>query len=199
MIFQRRVLWSFLTAGFLSACVMPPVQVGEGVSQESAFDLRARFSLQYHPAGFPGGDKRPQQFSGRLEWRHQAKEDDLLFTDPLGQGVAQLRRPRQGPVELRLANGERREAETVDQLLETALGISLPFDDLLPWVQARPGSGALVEKDEQGRPWRVRESGWLLSYQYADESARLPARLDASLDGGVVKLRLLFESWDALP
>jgi outer membrane lipoprotein LolB len=189
-----------LTAGFLSACVMPHTQVGEGVSQESAaFDLRARFSLQFNPDDTPGNVKRPQQFSGRLEWRHEEKEDHLLFTDPLGQGVAQLRRPRQGWVELRLPNGERREAETIEQLLGSVLGISLPLDDLLPWMQARPGSGALVERDAQGRPLRMRESGWLLTYLYADDAARLPSRLDASLDGGVLKLRLFFESWDVLP
>lgn len=195
---RRQLIWSLLTAGFLSACAVPPARVGEGIALAAsagpgAFDLVARFSVQLLAAGEEG----TRQFSGRLEWQHGAAGDRLLFSDPLGQGVAELQRPPLGPVVLQMADGSRRESSDPDQLLADVLGVPLPLGELAAWVQARPGPGALVEPDALGRPWRVRESGWLLSYHYG-ETARLPSRLDASLDG-VLKLRLSMESWESLP
>ncbi|MDR3323214.1 MAG: outer membrane lipoprotein LolB, partial [Zoogloeaceae bacterium] len=189
--FQHRLLWSLLATSLFSACVMPPQQ-GEGRSggaqrtPPAFFEMQARFNLQYTPR-----EKRPetvgatppaQQFSGRMEWRHVATEDQLLFMNPLGQGMAKLRRLPEGSVELQLADGTRRVGEA-DQLLEAALGVPLSLDDLLGWMKASPGSGALVEQDEAGRPTRVRESGWLLFYYYKDGDDPRPLRLDASLDG----------------
>ncbi len=200
---RRQLLWSLLTAGFLSACAVPPARVGEGLAQQASaggvasFDLSARFSLQFNP---PSGQEQ-RQFSGRLQWQHGPLGDKLLFMDPLGQGVAELQRPALGPVLLQLADGTRREADDPDQLIGEVLGVPLPLGELAGWVQAIPGPGALMEPDAQGRPRRVRESGWLLFYHYGDgegEFSRLPARLDASLDG-VLKLRLSFEAWEPLP
>ena len=198
MSLRRPLIWSLLTAGFLSACAVPPARVGEGLVREAVsgpgpFHLVARFSVQFQAAGDAAG----RHFSGRLQWQHGAEGDRLLFSDPLGQGVAELLRPPRGAVVLLLADGSRREAPDPDQLLAEVLGTSLPLGELSAWVQARPGAGALVEPDGQGRPWRVRESGWLLTYHYG-EGAALPSRLDASLDG-VLRLRLSMESWEALP
>jgi len=197
---RRQLIWSLLSAGFLSACAVPSARLGDGLALATdtggpdTFDLVARFSVQLLAAA---GEEGGRQFSGRLEWQHGRAGDRLLFSDPLGQGVAELQRPQQGAVVLQLADGSRRESSDPDQLLAEVLGVALPLDELSAWVQARPGPGALVEPDAQGRPWRVRESGWLLTYHYGD-GARLPSRLDASLDG-VLKLRLSMESWESLP
>lgn len=198
MSLRRPLVWTLLTAGFLSACAVPPTRVGEGLARDvlsgpGPFHLVARFSVQLLSVGGDAG----RHFSGRLQWLHGAEGDRLLFSDPLGQGVAELLRPPRGEVVLLLADGTRREATDPDQLLAEVLGMPLPLGELSAWVQARPGAGALVEPDDRGRPRRVRESGWLLTYHYG-ESATLPSRLDASLDG-VLRLRLFMESWEALP
>ncbi len=194
---RRLFIWSLLTSGLLSACALPPTRVGEGVAQhlgeeQAGFDVSARFSLQYTP---PMAEAK--SFTGQLQWQHNLSGDRLFFADPLGQGVAELWRPAQGMVSLVMADGSRREAADADLLLGDLLGAPLPLVEMSSWIRALPGDGALVEPDAQGRPRRMRESGWLLTYQYADEAA-LPSRLDASLDG-VVKLRLAFERWEALP
>jgi outer membrane lipoprotein LolB len=191
--FHKRLLWSLLGVGLLTACVAPRAWIDGGLEQgeDPDFDLAARFSLRYTPPA--DASNAPRQLSGRLEWRHRAEDDRLLFMDPLGQGVVQLERGRDGRARVEYANGQTEEAGQADQLLENALGAPLPFTDLLAWVRARPGTGARAEHDDQGRPLRVRESGWLIFYQY-HEAARLPSRVDASLDG-VVQLRLLVDAW----
>lgn len=198
MIRVRPLLWSLFAASCVSACAVPPARVGEALahaplSAAGPFHLVARFSLQLQATETTDA----RHFAGRLQWQHGADGDRLLFSDPLGQGVAELRRPPQGAVVVRFADGRERQAPDPEQLLAEVLGAPLPLGELSAWVQARPGTGALVEPDAQGRPRRVRESGWLLSYHYG-EGANLPSRLDASLDG-MLRLRLFIESWEALP
>jgi outer membrane biogenesis lipoprotein LolB len=193
----------------LSACVVPPSSISPiarpdgGASarahcraaakteQNAPFAFTARFNLVL--AQRPQ-DKTERQFSGRLEWRRDATGDHLLISDPLGRGVAALTHPVGGRFVLQLADGSQREAADPEQLLDEALGAPLPFTELAAWVAACPNPGALVEPDAAGRPWRVRESGWLLIYRYDDENTPRPTRLDASLES-VLKLRLAFESW----
>jgi outer membrane lipoprotein LolB len=187
------LLWSVLTAGLLSACAVPPTR-GSTAAVGEAFRLEARFSLHYTP---PAGGAA-QQFVGQLEWQHAPGSDHLFLRDPFGQGVAEIWRTAAAPLELQLADGRRQTGEDAERLLVDLLGVPLPLEELSGWVRAQPGAGALVEPDAEGRPWRVRESGWLLTLRYADPADRLPARLDASLDG-VVKLRLALERWAPLP
>jgi outer membrane biogenesis lipoprotein LolB len=203
-------LWSLLTVSLLSACAVPPAQhtpstlasrpnsgasagcrASAEASENDAFAFVARFHLTLAQGR---QDKTERQFSGRLEWRRDVTGDHLLISDPLGRGVAALTHPVDGGFVLQLADGSQREAADPEQLLDEALGAPLPFSELAAWVVACPGPGALVEPDAAGRPWRVRESGWLLIYRYDDENALPPARLDASLES-VLKLRLAFESW----
>jgi outer membrane lipoprotein LolB len=162
------------------------------MSENAPFTFIARFNLML--AERPQ-DKTARQFSGRLEWRHNAEGDHVLVSDPLGRGIAALTHPVGSNFRLQLANGSQREATDPEQLLDEALGAPLPIAELTAWANACPGPGALVERDAIGRPWRVRESGWLLMYGYDDPNSPYPARLDASLES-VLKLRLVFESWE---
>jgi len=200
-ILPHRLFWSLCTFTLgLTACVTPPRIDGGSPDPSaplSAFVLIARFSLQFVPSDAPV-DTAPHNLSGQLEWQHKPEGDDLLFLNPLGQGIARLQRSADGSATLTEANGKKTHtAASVDHLLEIALGASLPFDDLIAWSTARPGPGALVERDAEGRPYRIRESGWLLVYHY-DGDQPLPTRLDASLDNRL-KLRLIVESWEILP
>ncbi|MDR1889112.1 MAG: outer membrane lipoprotein LolB [Zoogloeaceae bacterium] len=203
-------LFSLLTASMLSACIVPSAPgvrsdsnaSGAGArvncwkatetAKNNVFAFTARFNLTL--AQRPQ-EKTERQFSGRLVWRRDAAGDHLIISDPLGRGIAALTHPVDGNFLLQLTDGSQREAADPEQLLAETLGVPLPLAELAAWVAACPGPGALVEADAAGRPWRVRESGWLMMYRYADESALRPVRLDASLES-VLKLRLAFESWE---
>jgi outer membrane biogenesis lipoprotein LolB len=182
---------------FVSACTLPSATLPSTITrsdgppernipdimQEENFILHARFSLARNT--LPGTREAPRQFAGRLRWRHEANGNEWFFSDPLGQGVALVQGRSDGSFswdEKTFANQE---------ALEEALEIPLPLAKLVSWIQARPGRGALVETDPQGRPWRVRESGWLLLYHYADDAETRPVRLDASLEN--LKLKLFIE------
>ncbi|MDR3158045.1 MAG: outer membrane lipoprotein LolB [Zoogloeaceae bacterium] len=199
------LFWQLITASLLSACVVPVAQHGAGASgapsrhtgagcrEGESFVFAARFALTL--AARPD-EKTPRQFSGRLEWRHDAAGDQLFIADPFGRGVAALRRQQAGRFFLQRADGVEQSGDDPEPLLNEALGVPLPLAELAAWVRACPNPGALVETDAAGRPTRARESGWLLAWHYADAPANRPSRFDASLES-VLKLRLAFERWEA--
>ena len=82
----------------------------------------------------------------------------------------------------------------------TVLGIDVPSARLPRWVQGAPDDGAQIrERDAAGRPQLVIDQGWRIDYlAYADDHpAALPARLDISR--GEARIRLIIDSWTALP
>ena len=140
-----------------------------------------------------------QAASGRVEWEHAPQTDRLTLLSPLGQIVARL---ESGPEGARLlsADGTQRDAPSADALLPEVLGIEVPSARLPRWLQGAPDVGAEIRQyDAAGRPQLVIDQGWRIDYlSYADERAdALPARLDISR--GEARIRLIIDSWTALP
>lgn len=155
----------------------------------AAFELQGRMSAS-------DGE---QAASGRVEWRHRAAADTWTVFTPLGQIAAQLDSDAAGAV-LLTADGQRQDAASADALLPRVLGVELPVAELSRWVQASPGAGAEVrQRDALGRPTLVIDRGWRIDYlDYADATPEAaPARLDISR--GDARLRLIIDSWTALP
>jgi outer membrane lipoprotein LolB len=188
----------FLLAVLLSGCslstmpdnALPSVQLAMPDAGGEAFTLDARFSLTL-AAERSGGT--PRQFSGRLFWQHEEDRDEWLFSDPLGQGIARLIRESDGGFTLE-QGGKQEFIDDGQRALEARIGFPLPLAELVDWVRARIGSGALVERDSFGRIRRARESGWLLAYRYASDDDRLPSQLEAGLEE--FRLKLAIERWD---
>ena len=98
------------------------------------------------------------------------------------------------------ADGTQRDAPSADALLPEVLGIDVPSARLPRWVQGAPEAGAQIrERDAVGRPQLVIDQGWRIDYlAYADDRPEaLPARLDISR--GDARIRLIIDSWTALP
>jgi outer membrane lipoprotein LolB len=79
-------------------------------------------------------------------------------------------------------------------------GVDLPAARLPRWIQAAPAADAEVrDLDPAGRPQRVFDQGWRIDYAgYADDTAAAtPRRLEISR--GDARVRLIIDSWTALP
>ncbi len=191
--FRRRGLLAGLVAALaLTACApLAPLEASRAAPRPllSAFVLDGRLSAT---------DGR-QAASGRVEWEHAPQADRLTLLSPLGQVVARLDSDAAG-ARLLSADGSRREAPSADALLPEVLGIELPSARLPRWVQGAPEAGAQIrQRDAAGRPLLVIDQGWRIDYlAYQDEHPEaLPARLDISR--GDARIRLLIDSWTALP
>ena len=163
---------------FLAACA----QVQTATPEKVVFELSGRLAARY-------GD---ESFSGNLAWRHAERNDELLISTPIGQGVARIVREGDAVV-LTTAEPKEYRAADAESLTEQALGFRLPLAGLADWVRARPSGGApfTEEKFADGRLQRLEQSGWRIEYQEYD--GERPTRLRLVYPG--IELRLAISSW----
>lgn len=187
------LLLAALLALLLAACAAPaarPLAAARGAATAGDFDLVARVSVTQGEA----------RHSGRLYWRRQSGDDELALVSPFGQTVAEISVTRDR-ARLLAADGSVHEAADAAALTEAILGYALPVARLAGWLRARPGDTAIVaERDEHGRPLRLLDAGWEISYDYdsGDTSGAAPVRIVASRAGGP-EVRLRIDEWNGSP
>jgi outer membrane lipoprotein LolB len=155
-----------------------------GATGAGGFDMTGRVAVRY------GNESSP----GRVQWRHSEAADDLLITNPLGQGVARITRDAKG-VELQTAQGRTEHAPDAETLTERVLGWRLPLEGLPYWIrgQARPERPSQSVRDDAQRLRELRQDDWKVEYEeYAGER---PARLHLTRPD--LDIRLIIESWQA--
>lgn len=172
------VLWA---AVLLSGCA--------SLSSEHAplagddFEVQARVAVRY-------GE---ESATGRVAWRHQSQSDELIISNPLGQGIAELKRTQQNYF-LRTAEGKEYSADDPETLTEEALGWRLPLVGLPQWIRGRALADAPAEGEKtDGRYSELRQLGWRIDYLAYDEALNLPTRLRLRRDD--LDIRLAIEQW----
>lgn len=107
-----------------------------------------------------------------------ARALDLELVSPFGQTIATGRREPGGQATLRLSDGRRLEADSLDGLLRRALGYPMPIERLPDWLDDRFES--VLQRDAQGAPRLAEDSGWRIereprrwALQRPHEGARL--------------------------
>jgi outer membrane lipoprotein LolB len=122
---------------------------------EAEFELSGRIAVRF----------KDESSTGNFAWRHGARNDEVMITNPLGQGVARIVRDGNA-VTLTDAEGREHRAADAEALTEQALGFRLPLAGLADWVRARPGPGpSEARKDGEGRIAEIEQSGWKIEYQ----------------------------------
>jgi outer membrane lipoprotein LolB len=169
---------AFALAVLSAACA----QLQTAVPERVVFELNARLAARYGA----------ESFSGNLAWRHAERNDEMLITTPIGQGVARI--VREGDtVILSTAEPKEYRASDAESLTEQVLGFRLPLTGLADWVRARP-SGDAPFKDERsadGRLQSLEQNGWKIEYlEY--ESGR-PSRMRLLYPG--IEMRLAISQW----
>jgi outer membrane lipoprotein LolB len=182
-----------IIGSLLAGCTSLPPAAMPARQQVDNFSIEARFALRVSPPG-----QAPQRSGGRLSWTHKDGDNQLLISNPLGYGLAEIdTTPKLS--RLRTADGQSRESTDPDALLEEVTGQRLPVTRLAAWLLGRASETAEIVNDEQQRPSQLREAGWQVDYIYPDEATNaLPARLTLSRDPDI-ELLLRIEEWIANP
>jgi outer membrane lipoprotein LolB len=175
---------SFLLCLMLAGCASLEQQPGPAAPVGEAFYLSGRVAVKYGQEAASGG----------ISWRHEPSGDDLLFSSPLGQGVAHIVR-RDGTVSLTTSDQKVYQASDVETLTEKVLGWRLPLAGLPDWVRGRAAAGAPAQKTLDGsrRLAELRQSGWLVDFLAYDGDTGLPAKLRLSRED--VEIRLVIDQW----
>ncbi|TSA14434.1 MAG: outer membrane lipoprotein LolB [Betaproteobacteria bacterium] len=175
---------------FLCACVLlagcatidqqaaPTGPVGD------AFHLSGRVSVKFGA----------EAASGKISWQHDPTGDDLLISNPFGQGVARIVR-RDARVTLTTSDQKVYEANDVEALTAEVLGWRLPLAGLPDWVRGRAAAGSPAQErlDHIRRLAELRQAGWLVEFLDYSDTSGLPTRLRLSREE--VEIRLVIDQW----
>lgn len=165
----------------LSACASLPER--DAPLAADGFEVAGRVAVRY-------GEEAA---SGRVAWRHSGGGDDLLISNPIGQGLAEIT-GRRGNYTLRTADGKEFNAPDAESLTEQALGWPLPLSGLPEWIRGREAAGAPAQRTMNGaRLGELRQLGWHIEYLAWDEEKGLPQRMRLRRDD--LDIRLAIESW----
>jgi outer membrane lipoprotein LolB len=178
----------FLVCLLLAGCAAVEERPAPAGPVGDAFYLSGRVSVKYGA----------EAASGKIAWGHDTASDDLLFSTPLGQGVARILR-RDGQVSLTTSDQKVYQAGDVETLTEQVLGWRLPLTGLPDWVRGRAAAGAPAQTrlDGSQRLAELRQSGWLVEFlEYKSENGA-PALLRLSRQD--VEIRLVIDQWRAEP
>jgi len=178
----------FLIYLLLAGCATIDDQAAPPGPAGDAFYLSGRVSVKY-------GD---QAMSGKVSWQHDPGSDDLLLSNPLGQGVARIVR-RDSLVSLTTSDQKVYQASDVESLTAQVLGWRLPLAGLPDWVRGRAAAGAPAQTklDDAQRLAELRQSGWLVEFLDYNASYGLPQRLRLTRDD--VEIRLVIDQWRSAP
>lgn len=165
-------------AAFVAACASLPES---GPLESGAFELSGRVAVRYGK----------EAASGRIDWRHSQTRDEMLITNPLGQGIATLARS-DGEVALQTADTRTFRAPDAESLTEQVLGWRIPLGGLPFWVRARAAPGpAELGRDDAGRVTRIVQDGWTIECQ--DHESGRPTRFILKREG--LEIRLFVDRW----
>lgn len=186
-------IFGLLAALLLSGCATPQLIPLPERGQWLDFAVDARFALKTidrngaaHSAG------------GRLNWEHRAGRNQVLLTNPLGIGLAELS-TAPGKALLRTADGKEYTDTDADLLFADLTGYPLPVSRLPDWLLGRGTANSTIEYDAQARPLKLQESGWIIDYEYGNTTVgAMPERLRARREQDI-DLRLRIEQWRPLP
>jgi len=190
MSFRSRTL-AVLAALTVSACATAPpatVATPEALATlQSPFEATGRLSVRRGTEGM----------ATNFAWEHAGGRDRIDLSTPLGQTVAQLSGDATA-VELKLPDHRTFTAPDWDSLTARALGTPIPVTGLSAWMRGLPHADATssIERDAQGRPVVLRQDGWEVVYQYADDATRKPSRLVLRYPGmDPVEVRIAIDQW----
>lgn len=180
----RRALSAWSLALLLAGCAGTPQVDTVRPERILAFNLDGRISLR----------QGQQNYSGLVTWEHRGSQDEIMLSTPLGQGVAQLSGDAE-QARLTLSDRHKYSAPDVDALSEQAFGARLPLKQMPAWIAGRSTGTGTLERDEQGRPRRLVESGWTVTYLSFEgpDAHALPTLLHLERDD--IELRLKIDSW----
>ncbi len=186
-------IFGLLAALLLSACASSQLMPLPEREQWHDFAVDARFALKTIDQ-----NGAAHSASGRLNWEHRAGRNQVLLANPVGIGLAELSTTPEKAV-LRTADGKEFSDTDADLLLADLTGYPLPVSRLPDWLLGRGAANSSIEYDAQERPLQLRDSGWIIDYEYGNTTAgALPERLRARREQDV-DLRLRIEQWRPLP
>lgn len=202
----NRLRWSSVLCvviWLLSACagVQQPGKVSDPQSPPSWQQRKASIEALsgWDVSGRAAINDGSQSWQTSVTWQQQDDDYTIELIGPFGQGQVKVRGDAQG-VSLREGNRIIR-ADDADSLFERSTGTRLPISGLQYWIRGipDPAQTSRLAFDEQGRPVRIEQSGWIIEIlNYIEvaglpEPIELPKRINA--EQADLKVKIIIQTW----
>lgn len=161
-------------AGCTTPAPQPPPTV---VDRAGPREWTGRFAVSVQESSTGEAPGRQESAAGRFLLTSTPSSEgtrlELELISPFGQVMATAHRQPDGRSTLILANGQRLQADSLDSVLERALGWTVPVDRFTDWLDDR--FEEVTARSEQGGVISARDSGWRIereSRRWALERSR---------------------------
>lgn len=178
----------------LAGCATPRAPsaslAANAATAQTVHDYRGRFSVRYEQNG------ETRNIYGNFQWHEQDDAVTLRLLDPLGQTLAVVTEAPASAT-LELPNRAPQTAPDVNELMQRALGFSLPVAGLQYWLKPMPAPGAHARAQTDpatGRLSHLVQDGWRIDYlAYQDAPATGVKRIDLTRDEPPLGIKLVVD------
>ena len=156
-------LLAAVSLGALAGCTTPAPPPRPAVADRTVpREWTGRFAVSVQESSTGEAPGRQESAAGRFLLTSTPLPEgtrlELELISPFGQVMATAHRQPDGRSTLILANGQRLQADTLDAVLEQALGWTVPVDRFTDWLDDR--FEEVTARSEQGGVISARDSGW---------------------------------------
>lgn len=181
--------WWFLgiLALLLGGCAKPDLGEPSGLVLQ---ERQGRFSVQVQKGAQP-----VDGLQGSFVWRRLPSGWQLDLNSPLGATLARLTSTAAGAT-LQRPDAPTRRAASGQELLASVIGVSIPPEVLLDWLEARVGDDGQITnlvRDAQGRPTSFSSGPWRVVLDRYGPSGPGRITVQSSQPGRDVRLRLVID------
>lgn len=118
----------------------------------------------------------------QFDWQHAPGRDVVLFSSPLGQGLAELGRET-GGAWLKLPGQQEQRAADLPTLAQHMFGVALPLEALAEWL-----GGARPQLEGEVDGWRI-----VVTESAPYRERRLPRRIEIRRDE--IEMKIVITGW----
>ncbi len=186
-----------LIATSLTGCALfkpEPIQIRSAVEQKTLYEFES-----WWLGGRIVVVTNKETWHAGLSWKHEAVEDTLDFSGPLGQGAVKVTLKNK-QIRIKRSDGSLDESGDSDEILAAYVGLPVPIAAFRYWVIGLPAPSVkhIPEYDDLGRLRLLRQSGWQIKFQsYAIfDDLSLPRKLVVERED--VKMKLIIDRWRRL-
>lgn len=197
-----------LTAGIVAllvtGCAGPLPETDASPAAEAAFEQRSQHLkalAAWRLVARLGLSSGEEYWSAQAHWRMAEGQHTLDLSGPMGRGGGRLTLTDRHRAVLVTRAGERIRARDPDALVARVLGESIPVTGMIYWVRGllHPEASYELDVDGEGRPLRIRQSGWSIQYTAFEEIDGVAMPVTMVLEREQLELRVRVGRWQLGP